>query len=152
MSLNLQQASIIWNICNAENKMISVERILQYSKITSEAPLLIEECRPPSNWPQDGKICFKNLNVSIYSNININQNEFRIIVTQLQLIISFNMHLIFLIHNAHDSIQLQKGLLVNSIIPFVTTEHLPFLMHLNLFLHELAVYRRFVMPNISHLS
>lgn len=63
LSLNSQLASIIWNICNAENKMISVERILQYSRIKSEAPLLIEECRPPSNWPERGKICFKNLQV-----------------------------------------------------------------------------------------
>ncbi|KAF8412824.1 hypothetical protein HHK36_000795 [Tetracentron sinense] len=63
LNLNVQQASIIWNICNAENKMISVERILQYSKLNSEAPLLIEECRPPNNWPEIGTICFKNLQI-----------------------------------------------------------------------------------------
>jgi len=57
------QASVIWNICNAENKMISVERILQYTNITSEAPLVIEDSRPPSNWPETGTICFKNLQV-----------------------------------------------------------------------------------------
>ncbi|MCL7023890.1 hypothetical protein MKW94_028354, partial [Papaver nudicaule] len=61
LNLNILQASVIWNLCNAENKMISVERILQYSKLSSEAPLVIEECRPPSNWPEFGKICFKNL-------------------------------------------------------------------------------------------
>ncbi|XP_008438240.1 putative ABC transporter C family member 15 isoform X2 [Cucumis melo] len=63
INLNVLQASVIWNICNAENKIISVERILQYSKIKSEAPLVIENCRPPSNWPQDGTICFKNLQI-----------------------------------------------------------------------------------------
>lgn len=63
LSLNVQQASVIWNICNAENKMISVERILQYSKLTSEAPLEIEENRPPKNWPEFGRICFKNLQI-----------------------------------------------------------------------------------------
>ncbi|KAK4592482.1 hypothetical protein RGQ29_016861 [Quercus rubra] len=63
INLNVLQASIIWNICNAENKMISVERILQYSNITSEAPLVIEESRPPNNWPEVGTICFKNLQV-----------------------------------------------------------------------------------------
>jgi len=57
------QASVIWNICNAENKMISVERILQYTNIQSEAPLVIEDRRPPSNWPETGTICFKNLQV-----------------------------------------------------------------------------------------
>lgn len=63
INLNVLQASIIWNICNAENKMISVERILQYSNITSEAPLVIEESRPPNNWPEVGTICFQNLQV-----------------------------------------------------------------------------------------
>lgn len=63
LNLNVQQASIIWNMCNAENKMISVERILQYSRITSEAPLVIEDHRPPQNWPTIGKICFNNLQV-----------------------------------------------------------------------------------------
>lgn len=67
INLNVLQASVIWNICNAENKMISVERILQYSNITSEAPLVIEESRPPNNWPEVGTICFKNLQVSLYS-------------------------------------------------------------------------------------
>ncbi|KAG9452230.1 hypothetical protein H6P81_005134 [Aristolochia fimbriata] len=63
LNLNVLQASIIWNMCNAENKMISVERILQYSKITSEAPLVIEDCRPPDTWPERGTICFKNLQI-----------------------------------------------------------------------------------------
>ncbi|KAK8945563.1 ABC transporter C family member 9 [Platanthera guangdongensis] len=63
LNLNSQLASIIWNICNAENKMISVERILQYSRIPSEAPLLIEESQPPNNWPETGNICFINLQV-----------------------------------------------------------------------------------------
>ncbi|KAJ6840809.1 putative ABC transporter C family member 15 isoform X1 [Iris pallida] len=63
LNLNSQLASIIWNICNAENKMISVERILQYSRIPSEAPLVVESCRPPNNWPEVGTICFQNLQV-----------------------------------------------------------------------------------------
>ncbi|KAL9303512.1 hypothetical protein ACSQ67_020775 [Phaseolus vulgaris] len=63
INLNVLQASVIWNICNAENKMISVERILQYTNITSEAPLVIEDSRPPSNWPETGTICFKNLQI-----------------------------------------------------------------------------------------
>ncbi|KAI3955754.1 hypothetical protein MKW98_006114, partial [Papaver atlanticum] len=77
LHLNILQACVIWHLCNAQNKMISLERILQYSKLTSEAPLVIEECRPPNNWPEFGKICFKNLEVryaehlpSILKNIN----------------------------------------------------------------------------------
>ncbi|PRQ56696.1 putative xenobiotic-transporting ATPase [Rosa chinensis] len=63
INLNVLQASVIWNMCNAENKMISVERILQYSNLTSEAALVIEDSKPPMNWPQVGTICFKNLQI-----------------------------------------------------------------------------------------
>lgn len=63
INLNVLQASVIWNMCNAENKMISVERILQYSSIPSEAPTVIDDCRPPENWPHTGTIQFKNLQI-----------------------------------------------------------------------------------------
>ncbi|XP_016472773.2 putative ABC transporter C family member 15 isoform X1 [Nicotiana tabacum] len=63
INLNVLQASVIWNICNAENKMISVERILQYSNLASEAPLVIENSRPSSTWPETGTISFKNLQI-----------------------------------------------------------------------------------------
>ncbi|XP_042394595.1 putative ABC transporter C family member 15 isoform X2 [Zingiber officinale] len=63
INLNSQLASIIWNICNAENKIISVERIMQYTRIPSEAPLVIETFQPTVNWPQVGSICFTNLEV-----------------------------------------------------------------------------------------
>ncbi|KAG7629159.1 ABC transporter C family member 9 [Arabidopsis thaliana] len=63
LSLNVLQATVIWNICNAENKMISVERILQYSKIPSEAPLVIDGHRPLDNWPNVGSIVFRDLQV-----------------------------------------------------------------------------------------
>lgn len=64
LSLNVLQATVIWNICNAENKMISVERILQYSKIPSEAPLVIDDHIPLDNWPNAGSIVFKDLQVN----------------------------------------------------------------------------------------
>ncbi|KAK9073075.1 hypothetical protein SSX86_007397 [Deinandra increscens subsp. villosa] len=63
INLNVQQASVIWNICNAENKMISVERVLQYSKLTSEAPLVIEDSQPSNEWPENGTISFTNLQI-----------------------------------------------------------------------------------------
>lgn len=66
INLNVQQAAVIWNICNAENKMISVERVLQYSKLTSEAPLVIEDSRPSNEWPENGTISFTNLQVSLF--------------------------------------------------------------------------------------
>ncbi|KAF3945234.1 hypothetical protein CMV_028379 [Castanea mollissima] len=63
LNLNVLQAWVIWNLCNVENKMISVERILQFTNIPSEAPLVIEDRRPKPEWPTDGRIELENLHV-----------------------------------------------------------------------------------------
>ncbi|KAH6807283.1 multidrug resistance-associated protein 3 [Perilla frutescens var. frutescens] len=63
LNLNVLQAWVIWNLCNVENKMISVERILEFSGIQSEAPLVIEDHRPEKDWPCNGEIEIENLNV-----------------------------------------------------------------------------------------
>ena len=43
--------------------MISVERILQFTNVPSEAPLVIEECRPNPEWPTEGRIELEDLHV-----------------------------------------------------------------------------------------
>ncbi|XP_023535621.1 ABC transporter C family member 3-like [Cucurbita pepo subsp. pepo] len=63
LNLNMLQASLIWNLCNMENKIISVERIFQYTSIPSEPPLVIEENRPDSSWPAFGEVELHNLQV-----------------------------------------------------------------------------------------
>ncbi|KAA0034219.1 putative ABC transporter C family member 15 [Cucumis melo var. makuwa] len=63
LNMNVLQAWVIWNLCNVENKMISVERILQFTNIASEAPPVIEDCRPMPEWPKEGKIELENLHV-----------------------------------------------------------------------------------------
>ncbi|KAK6254242.1 hypothetical protein QUC31_015962, partial [Theobroma cacao] len=63
LSLNVLQSWVIWNLCNVENKMISVERILQFTNVQSEAPLVIEDNRPRPEWPEHGCIEFRNLQV-----------------------------------------------------------------------------------------
>lgn len=63
LNLNVLQAWVIWNLCNVENKMISVERILQFTGIQSEAPLVIEDHRPEMDWPCNGEINVENLHV-----------------------------------------------------------------------------------------
>ncbi|KAG6512912.1 hypothetical protein ZIOFF_031051 [Zingiber officinale] len=63
LNLNVLQAWVIWNLCNVENKMISVERILQFSAVPSEAPLVIEHSRPEQDWPTSGTIELDGLHV-----------------------------------------------------------------------------------------
>lgn len=43
--------------------MISVERILQFTGIQSEAPMIIEDHRPEADWPRNGEIEIENLHV-----------------------------------------------------------------------------------------
>ncbi|GJN38645.1 hypothetical protein PR202_gb27707 [Eleusine coracana subsp. coracana] len=46
-----------------ENYIISVERIKQYMHIPSEPPAIIPEHRPPTSWPQEGRIDLQNLKI-----------------------------------------------------------------------------------------
>ncbi|XWS11329.1 hypothetical protein CRYUN_Cryun38cG0074400 [Craigia yunnanensis] len=63
LNLNILQAWVVWNICNMENKIISVERMLQYSSIPSEPALVIETNRPNRSWPSHGEVDILSLQV-----------------------------------------------------------------------------------------
>ncbi|CAH9107049.1 unnamed protein product [Cuscuta epithymum] len=64
LNLNTAQAKVIWNICNLEYAMISVERILQFVSIPSEAPLIIYDVNQPEpSWPSHGEVGIANLQV-----------------------------------------------------------------------------------------
>ncbi|KAG7759026.1 hypothetical protein KL911_000163 [Ogataea haglerorum] len=43
-----------------ETNIVSVERVLEYASLEPEAPAIIENKRPPNNWPSKGTIDFKN--------------------------------------------------------------------------------------------
>jgi ATP-binding cassette subfamily C (CFTR/MRP) protein 2 len=63
LNLNTLQMWVIWNICELENKIISVERIFQYTCIPSESPLVIEENQPDYSWPSLGEVDIRDLQV-----------------------------------------------------------------------------------------
>ncbi|KAJ4829772.1 Multidrug resistance-associated protein 4 [Turnera subulata] len=63
LSLN---GMLFWSIylsCFVENRMVSVERIKQFTNIPSEAAWKIEDRVPPRNWPTHGSIDLKDLQV-----------------------------------------------------------------------------------------
>ncbi|XP_020206365.2 ABC transporter C family member 3 isoform X1 [Cajanus cajan] len=63
LNLNALQANIVWFLCNLENKIISVERILQYTSLPSEAPLVITDNKPDNSWPSFGEVHIRDLQV-----------------------------------------------------------------------------------------
>ncbi|OQU86955.1 putative ABC transporter C family member 15 isoform X3 [Sorghum bicolor] len=64
LNLNVLQAWVIWNLCDVENKMISVERIMQFSNMPSESPLVVEDNRPMERWPWYGTIQIDGLQIT----------------------------------------------------------------------------------------
>jgi hypothetical protein len=63
LSLNMSFVLSIQNQCNLSNLIISVERLNQYINIESEAREVIEESRPPLNWPVTGTVELQDLKV-----------------------------------------------------------------------------------------
>ncbi|XP_061343389.1 ABC transporter C family member 5-like isoform X2 [Gastrolobium bilobum] len=69
LNLNARLSRWILSFCKLENKIISIERIYQYSQIPSEAPAIIEDSRPPSSWPENGTIRIIDLKVRYKENL-----------------------------------------------------------------------------------
>ncbi|XP_027367226.1 ABC transporter C family member 10-like [Abrus precatorius] len=63
LSLNMSLVNSIQNQCYITNYIISVERLNQYMHIPSEAPEIIEEKRPPVNWPVAGRVEINELQI-----------------------------------------------------------------------------------------
>ncbi|XP_020101725.1 ABC transporter C family member 14-like isoform X1 [Ananas comosus] len=63
LSLNAVVFFAITVSCAIENRMVSVERIKQFTNIPSEAPWRIKDCLPSPNWPTKGDIDIIDLKV-----------------------------------------------------------------------------------------
>ncbi|KAL3648023.1 Multidrug resistance-associated protein 4 [Castilleja foliolosa] len=63
LSLNSVLYWAVYVSCFLENKMVSVERIKQFTVIPSEAEWRKKDILPPLNWPTQGNVELKNLQV-----------------------------------------------------------------------------------------
>ncbi|KAJ4850381.1 hypothetical protein Tsubulata_017622, partial [Turnera subulata] len=61
--LNMALVASIQYQCTMANYIISVERLDQYMHLPSEAPEVIEDNRPPLDWPAVGKVVFSDLQI-----------------------------------------------------------------------------------------
>ncbi|WVZ04627.1 hypothetical protein V8G54_017973 [Vigna mungo] len=63
LSLNTVLFWAVYMSCFIENKMVSVERIKQFTNIPSEPAWNIKDHLPPSNWPGQGNVDIRDLQV-----------------------------------------------------------------------------------------
>ncbi|KAJ6326665.1 hypothetical protein OIU78_013703 [Salix suchowensis] len=68
LSLNVFLIISVQYQCFRAESIISVERLEQYMHLPSEAPEIIESSRPPSNWPNVGKVEICSLKVRYQHN------------------------------------------------------------------------------------
>jgi ABC-type multidrug transport system fused ATPase/permease subunit len=52
LALNSSIYWVVWLFAQLEQDMVSVERVQQYTDLSSEAPLVIEDRKPSQDWPQ----------------------------------------------------------------------------------------------------
>jgi ATP-binding cassette subfamily C (CFTR/MRP) protein 1 len=51
---------IVRQTVEVETNIVSVERVLEYARLPSEAPEVIHRNRPPISWPASGAVSFNN--------------------------------------------------------------------------------------------
>ncbi|KAH7677213.1 Xenobiotic-transporting ATPase protein [Dioscorea alata] len=68
LTLTTSQVHLTRWYCNLDNHIISVERIIQYMRIPSEPPAIIESNRPPFSWPSKGRIDLQDLQIKYRQN------------------------------------------------------------------------------------
>ncbi|CAI9291139.1 unnamed protein product [Lactuca saligna] len=68
LSLNVFVVFSVQVQCQLSNMIVSVERLEQYMHILSEAPEIIEDNRPSSNWPSTGRVDIQNLKIRYQPN------------------------------------------------------------------------------------
>lgn len=53
-----------------ETQSVSIERISEYCNVTPEAEMIVEDNRPPTNWPSNGEIVFKDYSTKYRENLD----------------------------------------------------------------------------------
>ncbi|XP_021829664.1 ABC transporter C family member 8-like isoform X2 [Prunus avium] len=68
LSLTVTQIAGTRWYCNLSNYIISVERIKQFMQISPEPPAIVEDKKPPSSWPNKGRIELHSLKIKYRAN------------------------------------------------------------------------------------
>ncbi|KAJ2120809.1 hypothetical protein IW147_004749 [Coemansia sp. RSA 720] len=74
----------VHSYADVANTMVQLERVIEYSELQSEAPDIIEDCRPAAMWPDRGMIDFKNYSMRYRDGLDLVLKElsFRVLPNQ----------------------------------------------------------------------
>ncbi|ODV93459.1 hypothetical protein PACTADRAFT_20700, partial [Pachysolen tannophilus NRRL Y-2460] len=61
---------VVRSTVDVESNIVCVERILEYSKLKSEASEIIENHRPPAYWPSEGRVKFDHYSTKYRANLD----------------------------------------------------------------------------------
>ncbi|KAF9110690.1 Multidrug resistance-associated protein 1 [Mortierella sp. AM989] len=59
ISITEEVTTLVRNICDLQNQLVAMERVLEYTDLKTEAPDTMNVYIPP-DWPSHGRICFQN--------------------------------------------------------------------------------------------
>ncbi|CAO3566553.1 unnamed protein product [Mortierella alpina] len=59
LTLTEEVTTLVRNFCDLQNQLVSLERVLEYTELRTEAPDVTDIHLPP-NWPAEGRISFHN--------------------------------------------------------------------------------------------
>ncbi|KAJ2832598.1 hypothetical protein GGI24_001173 [Coemansia furcata] len=79
--------SLNWSVrsyTEVENSMVQLERVIEYARLPSEAPEVIEDNRPEAEWPGEGMVEFKNYSTRYREGLDLVLNglSFRVLPKQ----------------------------------------------------------------------
>ena len=60
LEINQHLTYVLRDVCDLETNSVAVERVKEYSEVATEAPAIIDDCRPPKNWPSEGHVRFEH--------------------------------------------------------------------------------------------
>ena len=60
LDINHHLVEVLYDFCDLETNSIAVERVKEYSEVSTEAPAIIDDHRPPKDWPSKGHVRFEH--------------------------------------------------------------------------------------------